>query len=123
MWGDIPATARSDYGYRNDNQNYPYVIARLKKTLDLDNLKEGVSTITVFSEDSTMTDWRNYNDDTEPSYVFPLYGANSDTSNTVYFAMETVLRELFKSRAKACQEHYTRLKYLKDRKESEKENS
>lgn len=123
LWGDIPANVRSDYGYRNENQNYPYVIAKLKKTLDLDNLKEGVSTITVFSEDSTMTDWRNYNDDTEPTYVLPLYGANSDTSNTVYFAMETVLRELFKSRAKACEEHYTRLKYIKDRKESEKENS
>ena len=122
LWGDIPANQRADYGYRNTNRNYPYVIAKLKKTLDLDNLKEGLSTITVFSEDSSVTEWRNYHEDKEPTYTLPLYGANSNTSNTVYFAMETVLRELFKSRAKACEEHYTRLKYLKDREESEKEN-
>lgn len=124
LWGDVPANEREDYGYRiSRDLNFPYVIAKLKKTLDLDNLKEGVSTITVFSEDATMTEWRNYREDTEPTYIMPLYGIESKTSNTVYFAMEAILKEMFESRAKACEKHYMRLKYAKDREQSEKENS
>ena len=124
LWGDIPASKRADYGSRSDG-SYPYVIAKLRKSIDIDDMSAKASTISstisIYNKGSTVTEWRRCTCyDKDPEYILPLYNEESEVSNEIYFATESIIKELFIARAKACEKHYNKIKHLKDR---EKENS